>query len=238
MLLRKKLIRRILELVFRPNLSFFLYFSFVSISGFKTKEIFLFQGILFPLFLFVLVVLYFPLLYFIFNFTSLSKATKINHVLEHGTVYFLKKKYGKKHKVGGYSMDSGFRVFGALRKKDIIDAFDQMKQELCKKSKSSFFLKNCGTNVYVLQGLSFTMLTGTLLVFFLIPETNFFFVQILLFCDLIVYFFLRYPLGSFFQKRYMMFFEFKEPSIVNIKKTQKKKVFEKNPVYWVKTNYK
>lgn len=54
----------------------------------------------------------------------------------------------------------------------------------------------------------------------------------------IFYFLLRYPIGKYFQKKFVMNFDFTEPRIVSIDKVERKGLWETNPVYYVKTAYK
>jgi hypothetical protein len=46
---------------------------------------------------------------------------------------------------------------------------------------------------------------------------------------------LRYPVGKYFQKRLTMSFDFSGAQITAIEKVKKDNIFERNPVYLVKT---
>ena len=59
----------------------------------------------------------------------MSKNKKLNHALEHGTIYFLKKSFGNSLRVGGQAEKNGFRIFGVSKKHDITMAFDKFINE-------------------------------------------------------------------------------------------------------------
>jgi hypothetical protein len=47
---------------------------------------------------------------------------------------------------------------------------------------------------------------------------------------------LKYRIGRYFQKRLTMSFAFSDARIVSINKTTKKSIFERNPVFHVRTS--
>ena len=189
--------------------------------------------------LFVLLLFfYLPFLTFLFRISEMNLTTKINHVLEHGTIYFLKVCHGNKCRIGGLSFDNGFRIYGDIKsQQDIKDAFRKLTSYLGQGHSAAVLSKYCGSNTHILGGVSFILLTITLLMFAFL-DLEVFTVFWISLANTIFYFLLRYPIGKYFQKKYVMDFDFTEPRILSIDKVEKKGVWERNPVYFVKTAYK
>jgi hypothetical protein len=233
----KQIAKLLIKYVYNPTLVFFLYFSFVTLFGFYGKTLLLLFGIIFPwLFIFFLF-FYTPLLQFLFKAHKMPRDTKINHVLEHGTIYFLKKSYSKKHKIGGHSLPEGFRIYGEIdSKNDIKKAFDHLETYLEKGKTAAVLSRFCGSSTHILEGFSFVILTITLLVFGfcdLTIDT----IRLFLALNIVIYFLFRFPIGNYFQKKCVMYFNFSDPKINSIKKVTKKGLWERSPVYFVKTDY-
>lgn len=167
----------------------------------------------------------------------MAVSEKINHVLEHGTIYCLKKIFGKKRKIGGRSTKEGFRIYGKIKEeKEIKEAFDELKLYLEKEDNKAILSKFCGSNIPISDAISFFFLTITYLVF-LIRELSFLTICILLSLNIALFFILRYPLGMFLQRKLVMYFDFSQPRIVKIEKVKPDGILETNPVYFVKTDY-
>jgi len=234
----KKLAKFLIRYIFNPTTVFSVYFLFISLYGLSKKEAVEIYTILSPFFMVLFTFLYLPFICLLFNVANMKKATKTNHVLEHGTIYFLKEKYGRKHRIGGSSSKDGFRIYGKKEsKQDIIESFSKLRRYLEEGKSRAVLLKRCGSSTHILGGVSFIILTITffILLFF---ELQLLTVKILLIANIILYFLLRYPIGRYFQKKYVMCFEFSEPEIIYISKVRKKGFWEQNPVYFIKTDYK
>lgn len=199
---------------------------------------FIFFTIVFPFLLIVFLFLYLPLLAFLFRVPTMKKSEKINHVLEHGTIFFLKEKYAIKRGIGGSAEKEGFRIFGKIKsKEDIKEAFEKLSQYLNEDKDSAVLSKYCGSNIPILDGISFIILTISFFVF-LVFDLDLTVVEIILAANIILFFLLRYPVGKYFQRKCTMCFQFSEPQIISIKKVGKKEILEKSPIYFVETKYK
>jgi hypothetical protein len=155
-------------------------------------------------------------------------------VLEHGTIYFLEKHYGIKHKLGGSALDNGFRIHGVKSKKDISQAFEKLREYLEKSHTGIVLSKFCGSNVHILQGVSLILLTLTFICFVSL-DIDLLRIQIILLFNLISYILFRHPIGKYFQKKLTMSFNFSDAQIISLKKSKKQGIFERNPVYFVRT---
>lgn len=203
----------------------------------KKQAFLLFVGTL-PWIFILLLFLYMPFIGFLFRISQMSVATKINHALEHGTIYFVKARRGNKCKIGGRSFDGGFRIYGDIESpQEIKDAFRTLTSYLEEGHSTAVLSKYCGSNTHILGGVSFILLTITLLIFALFDLKVLVMLGTLL-ANTLLYFLLRYPVGKYFQKKYVMHFDFMAPRIITINKVEKKGFWERNPVYFVKTGYR
>lgn len=233
-----KIGRYLIKYVFNPSIVYLLYFLIVAVFGLTKNHAFLLYAMSLPLLFIFLLFFYLPFLTFLFRVSEMSLMTKINHVLEHGTIHFLKKRAGNKPRIGGRSFDNGFRIYGDIKsQKEIKNAFDELSSYLSQGESAAVLSKYCGSNTHILGALSFILLSITLLAFFLLDLEALTIFWILL-TNATFYFLLRYPIGKYFQKRYVMYFHFVEPEIISIDKVKKKGLWERNPVYFVKTTYK
>lgn len=233
----KKIGRFLIKYVFNPSIVYFLYFLVVAAFGLTKNQAFLLYAMTLPWLFIFLLFFYLPFLTFLFRISDMTLMTKINHVLEHGTIYFLKERAGNKCTIGGRSFDNGFRIYGDIEsQKDIASAFDELSSYLGRGQSAAVLSKYCGSNTHILGGVSFILLTITLLVF-LFLDLDVITVFWILLTNTAFYFLLRYPIGKYFQKKYVMNFHFTEPQIISIDKVKKKGLWERNPVYFVKTAY-
>lgn len=238
MISERKLATLLVKYIFNPTIVFLIYFLFVSLFGLSGKEAFIFFSIFSPFLLIAFVFLYLPLLAFLFRIPTLEKSKKINHVLEHGTIFFLGEKYATKRGIGGSAEKEGFRIYGKIKsKEDIQEAFEKLSQRLNEDKDSAVLSKYCGSNIPILDGISFIILTISFFVF-LVFDLDLTVVKIILAANIILFFLLRYPVGKYFQRKCTMCFEFSEPQVISIKKVRKKEILEKSPIYFVETKYK
>jgi hypothetical protein len=238
MISEKKIAKFLIKYIYNPTTVFFAYFLLISLYGLSKKEAVEIYFFLSPYLIVLFTFLYLPFLYLLFNVANMKKMVKINHVLEHGTIYFLKEKYGKKHRIGGSSSEDGFRIYGQKEsKEDIIESFNKVKHYLEEGKSLAVLSKRCGSSIHILGGVSFITLTITFLIL-LFFELQLFTIKMLLTANVVLFFLLRHPIGKYFQKKYVMCFEFSEPRIIAVSKVRKKGFFEKNPVYFIKTDFK
>ncbi len=138
-------------------------------------------------------------------------------------------------RLGGRSFDNGFRIYGDIKSpQDIKDAFRTLTSYLDQGHSAVVLSKYCGSSTHILGGVSFILLTISILVFAL-SDFKVAAVLWVLFANTAFYFLLRYPIGKYFQKKFVMHFDFAEPRIISIEKVEKKDILERNPVYFVKT---
>lgn len=222
------------KFLFNADLSYLSYFIFVLSFGLSGKDALLIYAFFSPWLILILLFPNMPFLRILFSGVDMTEGEKINHVLEHGTVYFMKQKYGKKYKIGGRALDNGFRINGVKDKEDIKESFDMLRGYLNKENSAFILSKFCGSNVPVLQGISLIMLTMTLMLFFM-KDLGLLQVEIILLINLILYIFLRYPIGKYFQKKWTMSFDFSDAQIIEIEKAEKDYLIERDSVYVVRT---
>lgn len=227
----------LIRYVFRPDVAFIVNFFFVAFLGFGGKHVLIVYCLLFPWLALVILFFYLPMLAFFFRRARLEKPVKVNHVLEHGTIYFLREIYGRKARIGGRALRHGFRIYGDIEsKKDIEEAFERLRAYLAGHKTAAVLSKRCGSNLFVSQTFSFVLLTLTtscLLLFSLTPHRVF----ELLVLNAVVYLSLRTRLGKYLQKEWLMCFDFTSPVLVSVKSATRKRPFEGGPAYMVRTRY-
>ncbi len=234
----KKIRRFLSKYVFNPSIVYFLYFLIVAVFGLMKNQAFLLYAMTLPLLFIFLLFFYLPFLTFLFRVSEMSLMTKINHVLEHGTIHFLKERAENKCRIGGRSFDNGFRIYGDIQsQKEIKSALDELSSYLERGESAAVLSKYCGSNTHILGGVSFILLSITLVIFVLVDLVALTIFWVLL-ANATFYFLMRYPIGKYFQKKYVMHFHFTQPQIISIDKVNKKGLWERNPVYFVKTAYK
>lgn len=164
----------------------------------------------------------------------MSKEKKRNHALEHGTIYFVRKRRGNKIRVGGSAEKDGFRICGVQKKEDLIKAFEQFVEEFNRENQELFVSLKCGSNIVTSQGLGLIMLTLSALILRIFrpsPVT----IVIVLATNAILYFWLRGSLGNWVQEKLFMSLDFSTAKIHSVNRVKKKMFWEIKPVYFVKT---
>jgi hypothetical protein len=219
-----------------PQLSFFVYFLFVASYAISPRELIFLYGFLFPWLAIVILFLNMPFFRLLFGGVDMDEDNKINHVLEHGTIYYLKKICGKKKRIGGRALSNGFRVNGVDSVENIKEAFGKLQDKLATGESGIVLSKYCGSNISILQGASIIILTVSFLLMMSIDFSKDVRLIILL-INLLSYLILRFPVGKYFQKKLTMSFNFTNAEIVSIEKTKKDKdnIFERSPVFLVRT---
>ncbi len=232
----QKLFRQFLNFIKNPLSGFIFYFICVSFFLFVPPEGFgaISFILIFPFVLFVMIGLNLSFFSTLFRRFTMSQDKKQNHALEHGTIYFLKKRFGNKLRVGGLAEKNGFRICGISRKNDIIQAFDNFKKEFDRKNPELFISLRCGSNIATSQGFGIILLTiSTFALRIFEPSTLT--ISIVLSANVFFYFLLRNNLGNWIQEKLFMSTDFSSVKIHSINRVKKKIYWEINPVYFVKT---
>lgn len=232
----EKIFRKFIRFVINPLSGFVLYLFIIAFfllfprSGSMTI---LFYFCLPFLFLAVLG-LNIPFVSILFRRFTMSEKQKWNHALEHGTILFLRQKYGKNARIGGRAKKDGFRISGVRDKTDLVRAFKDLSEELGHEDSDLIVSMRCGSNITTAQGFGIILLTLSgvgILVFRPIPEVSF----SILVLNVLMYFLLRRRLASWIQYKLFMSLNFARARIHSINKVKKEIFWEQNPVYFVKT---
>jgi hypothetical protein len=170
----------------------------------------------------------------VFRRFTLSESMKRNHALEHGTIFMLRSRYGKKTKMGGNAEIDGFRIYGVDKKEHIEKAFDFLVTELKRGNSELIISMRCGTNVGTAQGLGIVLLSLSAMVLLLV-NANATVSLTVLGIDVILYFLLRTSLGNWVQGKFYMSLDFAGARIQSIYSVKTERIWEKGPVYFVKT---
>lgn len=170
----------------------------------------------------------------VFRRFTLSEPMKVNHALEHGTIYMLRSRYGKKTKMGGNAEIDGFRIYGVDKREYIEKAFDFLVTELKRGNSELIISMRCGTNVGTAQGLGIVLLSLSAMILLLV-DANTTISLTVLGIDVILYFMLRTRLGNWVQEKFYMSLDFNGARIKSIYRVQPERIWEKGPVFYVKT---
>ena len=189
---------------------------------------------LLPVVLFVVIGLNLSFLSVLFRRFTVSINKKQNHALEHGTIFFLKKRFGNKMRVGGHAEENGFRICGVPKKHDIVNAFEKFSVEFYEENPELFISLRCGSNIVTSQGFGIILLTISAITLKSLQASNLT-ISIVLIANMLIYFLLRNQLGNWVQEKLFMSTEFSNAKIHSINKVKKKIYWENNPVYFVKT---
>ncbi len=230
------LLSKFIRFIKNPLSGFLFYLICVSIFLYVPPEglgaiIFVFM---FPFVLFVVIGLNLSFFSTLFRRFTMSKNKKQNHALEHGTIFFLKQRFGNSLRVGGHAEKNGFRICGVSKKHDISHAFDQFIKEFSAENPELFVSLKCGSNIVTSQAFGIILLTISAITLRLI-ETSDPIIASVLVGNVIIYFLLRKNLGNWVQEKLFMSTDFSGARIHSINKVKKHKYLEINPAYFVKT---
>ncbi len=232
----QNLLRKFINFIKNPISGFIFYLICIAIYLYVPPEglgaiAFIF---IFPFVLFVVIGLNLPFFSTLFRRFTMSINKKQNHALEHGTIYFLKRRFGDKLRVGGHAEKNGFRICGVSKKDEIIKAFEKFTQELSQKNPDLFVSLRCGSNIVTSQGFGIILLTMSAIILKVFQASDLI-TTIVLSANTIIYFLLRKNLGNWMQEKLFMSTEFSSAKIHSVNKVKKKIYWEINPVYFVKT---
>ncbi len=232
----EKTIRFLAWFITRPLVGFVSYLVVVGFVVFAPRDgpnLLLFYLVL-PWLILVVLALNLSFVSLVFRRFTLSNAKKKNHALEHGTIFFLRKRYGGKVRVGGSAESDGFRIYGVQQKEHLVKAFDDLLRELKQGSSELIVSMRCGSNIATAQGLAIVLLTLAAVILSVSkadPMTSLIFLSATIF----LYFLLRTRLGNWVQSMFFMSLDFSNARIQSVYKVEKKRFWERNPVFFVKT---
>jgi hypothetical protein len=180
------------------------------------------------------ILLYLPFISMVFHRFTLSESTKRNHALEHGTILMIRQQYGRRVRIGGNAEADGFRIYGVEKKEFVEHAFSQLLTELKRGSSEIIVSMRCGSNIGTAQGLSVVLLSLSTVILLLTdadPTVSLAVLSI----DVFLYFLLRARLGNWVQRRFFMSVDFTDARIQSIYRIKKESLWEREPVFFVKT---
>jgi hypothetical protein len=227
--------RLIRYLLLKPVAVFAVFYALIAFLAFtggnqqvRTLYIFAFPWLA-ALFLF----LNLPFLRNVFRLNEMSVPCKMNHALEHGTIFFLRRRYGRKFKIGGRAEEDGFRVNGLDSPEQIRPAFEELRERLKAGDSSPIISIRCGSNIVTAQGYGIVLLSvsGLLLVLFAMSLRA---KLLILAFNLAAYLLLRHRLGNWIQRRYFMSLDFQDACVHSINEV-KPRGLERRPVFFVRT---
>lgn len=167
----------------------------------------------------------------------MTKSTRCNHALEHGTIFFLRERYGPRCRVGGRASDSGFRLSGICANSDVTDAFEKLTHALADGHDECVVANRCGSMLVVAEGLGLTLLTLSAVAAFLLglgPNAS----GLLLLANLAAFALLRFPIGWWIQRRFLLSLDFTDPAIADIRPVKDRKFYEQPHTVFVSTTFK
>ncbi len=220
----------------RPLVGYLFLFLIATYAGIlsPTGEAAVFNTLMLPWLIVLLVLLNLPFLGGLARRLLLSEPEKRNHALEHGTIHFLHARYGTSTGIGGLALREGFRVSGARNPEDIRRAFHDLVSLPLEERSRVVVAKECGSMIVIAQGIGILSLLVVLAVFVLRPPSTATLVTILA-GQVLLFLALRRPLGFLIQRRRLLSLGFVEAKIRQIKKVEANLFVERPPVYLVET---
>jgi len=220
----------------RPLTGFFFYLgliAFVIYAPRKGGDLIVFFMVL-PWLLLIAIGLNMSFVALIFRQFTFSESIKKNHAIEHGTIVFLRRRYGGKARFGGSAESDGFRICGVQKEEHLLRAFEELLKELKIGNSRIIISMRCGSNIGTAQGFGILLLTITGLLLLLFNSDHISSMAALI-MNVLIYFLLRTRLGNWFQSKFFMSLDFSQAKIRSIYKVKKKIFWERDPVYFVKT---
>lgn len=222
--------------VLRPIFSFLLTFALVGAVTLAPRrlELAAFYSFTFPLLLVVIVLVNGPFVGAAIHKFRLPEAIKVNHALEHGTIHFLRQRYGRRFKIGGRALDQGFRINGVNSPEHLGSAFNELREHLARGDTRAVVSRRCGSNIVSAQALASILLVASAAAVLLLGLGQNATIVVLL-GNAVAYLTLRYPLGNWAQRHFFVSTAFADASIHSINRVKPDSLIERRPAYFVRT---
>ena len=188
----------------------------------------------FPWLLLLLLVVNMPFLASAFRQFKLTKDAKMNHALEHGTIFFLRRHYPGKYKIGGRALPDGFRLNGLPSPEFVVPAFTETLEYLARGDTRPIVSRYCGSMLVTAQGYAIVLLTVSA-PFLVFMRLSLLMKIIILVANLAVYLLLRRRLGLWIQRRFFRSVDFERAAIRSIRQVRPKGI-ELRPTFFVRTS--
>lgn len=185
-----------------------------------------------PWLVIVLLLLNLPLLSAAFCRFRLTPAEKRNHTLEHTTIFFLRKRYGRRGRLAGRAYADGFRISGVADPSHVRQAFRQAATALERGEWNSAVSRRCGSMVVTAQALGAVALMPAAIGAFVGPPLV---GEILTAAAGAIFLLFRFPLGLWLQRRRFLSFDFEFPAIVSIEPAEPRPILDRPGVFFVRT---
>ena len=223
-------------LALRPSLVFAVYFVLVAALAFapSSRHLSAFYLIASPWLLALMLLLHLPVLGAATRKFHPPRDIRMNHALEHGTIYFLRRRCGRKFKIGGLAEADGFRLNGMPSIDLVAPAFRELQEHLAKGDTRPVVSRGCGSMIVTAQALSaisLTLVAVSFLTLRLERQTK----TGMLVLVLLIYVLLRRRLGLALQKKLFLSVDFAAAEIRSIKQVKPRGPLERQPVFFVRT---
>jgi hypothetical protein len=200
----------------------------------RSGPILLLGTLLLPWIFFALLLLSLPFVGAAVRWFRIPEATRRNHALEHGTIALLRQQYGKGPRLTGKSSADGFRIGGAKRPRDITEAFRALLERLRAGETGLVVTTGCGSMIVTAQALGLVVFALTGLAFSVLkpaPGT----VGVTVLAELAIVTLVRYPVGRYLQRKRFLSLGFEQATILSITPVNRAQLFERHPVFFVRT---
>jgi hypothetical protein len=223
-------------LMLRPFLVFAAYFLLVAALALApaSRDISAFYLIASPWLMLFMLFLHLPVAGAAIKKFRLPHEVRMNHALEHGTIFFLRRRYGRKFKIGGKAEPDGFRLNGIPSPDLVAPSFAELQEHLAKGNTRPVVSPHCGSMIVTAQALSAILLTLIAVSFMSLRLERQMKLSMLV-VVLCAYLLLRRGLGYVFQKRLFLSVDFSAAEIRSIKQVKPQGPLERQQVYFVKT---
>jgi hypothetical protein len=182
----------------------------------------------------IVVIMNLPLFGAAFRLFHLPEEVRFNHALEHGTIYFLRRRYGKRFKIGGRAETRGFRLNGLPSDEFVAPGFEELREHLGRGRTRAVISKHCGSMIVTAQALAALLFMITVISFVVFGMTTRRKVS-LLGTIVLVYLLLRHAAGWILQRRLFLSVDFSDASITSILRVPPAGPLERQQVYFVRT---
>src|SRR5438445_11430376 len=157
----------ILYFALRPTLGLGLYLLLAAATALAPpgSNLSAFYLLAFPWLFIVVFLMNMPLIGAAIRRFHLPEEVRVNHALEHGTIYFLRRRYGKKYKIGGRAEEDGLRLSGLPSDDQVVPSFAELREHLAAGKSRVGVSPRCGSMIVTAQGLAFLLLTLSVISF-------------------------------------------------------------------------